>query len=127
MGFPRKHVKVVNPFKRYSSLKNITIHPMPNNLDPNFDFQKSIPEWVVNSEKTEIAREFIFENFDYAFAFMTLCAQYAKQLDHHPDWSNSWNKVSVRLSTHSAKALTQLDILLAKAMEDSYQQVLASK
>lgn len=47
---------------------------------------------------------------------MTLCAQYAEEIDHHPDRSNSWNKVSVSLSTHSVGALTKLDIQLAKAM-----------
>ena len=48
---------------------------------------------------------------------MTLCAQYAEEIDHHPDWSNSWNKVAVHLSTHSSKGLTALDIQMAKAMD----------
>ncbi|HAT39045.1 4a-hydroxytetrahydrobiopterin dehydratase [Polynucleobacter necessarius] len=48
---------------------------------------------------------------------MTLCAQHAEELDHHPDWSNSWNKVSVGLTTHSVGTLTKLDIQLAKAMD----------
>lgn len=104
----------------------MTTPPKPTALAPHFDFQKVIPKWSLNPARTEITREFIFANFDYAFEFMTLCAQYAKEIDHHPDWSNSWNKVSVSLSTHSAKALTQLDILLAQAMEDAYQKVLAN-
>jgi 4a-hydroxytetrahydrobiopterin dehydratase len=54
---------------------------------------------------------------------MTLSAQYAEELDHHPDWSNSWNKVSVELSTHSAGGLTELDIQLAKAMNTFANQV----
>jgi 4a-hydroxytetrahydrobiopterin dehydratase len=48
---------------------------------------------------------------------MTLCANLAEELGHHPDWSNSWNKVTVHLSTHSMKALTELDIALASAMD----------
>jgi 4a-hydroxytetrahydrobiopterin dehydratase len=48
---------------------------------------------------------------------MTLCAQRAEEIDHHPDWSNSWNKVAVHLSTHSSKGLTALDIEMAKAMD----------
>jgi 4a-hydroxytetrahydrobiopterin dehydratase len=48
---------------------------------------------------------------------MTLCAQHAEQIDHHPDWSNSWNKVAVNLSTHSSKGLTELDMQMARAMD----------
>jgi 4a-hydroxytetrahydrobiopterin dehydratase len=48
---------------------------------------------------------------------MSLCAQYAEEINHHPDWQNSWNRVAVSLSTHFVKALTELDIQLAKAMD----------
>jgi 4a-hydroxytetrahydrobiopterin dehydratase len=48
---------------------------------------------------------------------MTLCSQRAEEIDHHPDWSNSWNKVFVHLSTHSSKGLTKLDIEMARAMD----------
>ena len=65
----------------------------------------------------QMTREFIFQDFKQAFAFMSLCAQYAEELDHHPDWNNSWNRVLVHLSTHSMKALTTLDIEMAKAMD----------
>lgn len=81
------------------------------------DIQKEIPLWVLGNGEKVIQREFAFENFQQAFQFMTLCAQYAEEIDHHPDWSNSWNKVSVSLSTHSVGALTKLDIQLAKAMD----------
>ena len=92
-------------------------------LSPNFDFQQAIPGWSMNLERDTIAREFIFTNFERAFEFMGLCAQYAEKIDHHPDWSNSWNKVNVRLSTHSMKTLTELDILMAQAMNHFAQQV----
>jgi 4a-hydroxytetrahydrobiopterin dehydratase len=48
---------------------------------------------------------------------MTLCAQYAEEIDHHPDWSNSWNKVAVQLSTHSSNGLTELDMQMAREMD----------
>jgi len=86
-------------------------------LPEDFDFQGSIPLWRIEPSGTQITREFVFKNFKQAFAFMTLCAQYAEEIDHHPDWENSWNKVIVHLSTHSAKALTELDIQMAKAMD----------
>ncbi len=85
--------------------------------------QQEIPTWILSSEGKTIARTFTFADFKQAFAFMTLSAQYAEELDHHPDWSNSWNKVSVELSTHSAGGLTELDIQLAKAMNTFADQV----
>ncbi len=47
-------------------------------------------------------REFEFTNFSEAFAFMTRVALLAEKRNHHPDWSNSWNKVSISLTTHDA-------------------------
>jgi 4a-hydroxytetrahydrobiopterin dehydratase len=58
---------------------------------------------------------------------MTLVAQYAQKIDHHPDWSNSWNKVEVQLSTHSSNGLTALDIQMAQAMDLFALQVQSSK
>ena len=82
-----------------------------------------IPLWSLGGSSKAIEREFVFTDFKQAFEFMTLCAEYAEEIDHHPDWSNSWNKVSVSLSTHSAGTLTKLDIQLAKAMDAFASQV----
>ena len=91
---------------------------MKNALLPDdFDFQNSIPLWTLDQSRKSIYREFIFVDFKQAFQFMTLCAQRAEEIDHHPDWSNSWNKVAVTLSTHSSKSLTTLDIQMAMAMD----------
>ena len=91
---------------------------MKNTLLPDdFDFQNSIPLWTLDQSRKSIYREFIFVDFKQAFQFMTLCAQRAEEIDHHPDWSNSWNKVAVTLSTHSSKGLTTLDIQMAMAMD----------
>jgi len=86
-------------------------------LTQDFDFQDAVPLWKVDFQAQRISREFIFANFDLAFEFMKQCAEFAQKLDHHPDWSNSWNKVLVHLTTHSAKGLTSLDIQLAQAMD----------
>ena len=86
-------------------------------LPKDFDFQNSIPLWMLDQSRQTIYREFIFSDFKRAFEFMTLCAQRAEEIDHHPDWSNSWNKVAVHLSTHSSKGLTALDIQMAQAMD----------
>jgi 4a-hydroxytetrahydrobiopterin dehydratase len=91
---------------------------MKNALLPdNFDFQGSIPLWTLDQSRKTIYREFIFLDFKQAFQFMTLCAQRAEEIDHHPDWSNSWNKVAVNLSTHSSNGLTELDMQMAREMD----------
>ena len=97
----------------------------PNLLAKDFDFSKVLPEWQVNLNTQELERVFVFRDFKSAFEFMTLCADFAEELDHHPDWSNAWNKVSVKLSTHSIKALTELDIAMASAMDQFAHQILA--
>jgi 4a-hydroxytetrahydrobiopterin dehydratase len=83
----------------------------------NFNLEQEVPLWSLDTSGKKIAREFVFVDFKQAFGFMTLCAQYAEEIGHHPDWSNSWNRVMVELSTHSSGALTKLDIQLAKAMD----------
>jgi 4a-hydroxytetrahydrobiopterin dehydratase len=88
-----------------------------------FELEKEIPLWFLEMDGKKIVREFTFIDFKHAFEFMTLSAQYAEEIDHHPDWSNSWNKVKVVLTTHSAGALTRLDIQLAKAMDAFASQV----
>ena len=87
------------------------------------NIENEIPLWALEGKGKAIEREFVFANFKQAFEFMTLSAKYAEEIDHHPDWSNSWNKVSVSLSTHSVGALTKLDIQLAKAMDTFASQL----
>jgi 4a-hydroxytetrahydrobiopterin dehydratase len=78
---------------------------------------KALPEWRYDESKRAIRRDFSFADFGEAFAFMTRCAIAAEKADHHPDWSNSWNKVAVALSTHSSGGVTRKDLDLAKAMD----------
>ena len=82
-----------------------------------FDLETETPLWSLDKSGKKIVRKFTFRNFRQAFEFMTLCAQHAEEIDHHPDWTNSWNKVTVELTTHSVGTLTALDIQLAKAMD----------
>lgn len=71
--------------------------------------------WTV--EKGSLHRVFEFRDFAQAFGFMSQVALAAEKMDHHPDWSNSWNKVVVNLITHSAGGLTQNDFDLATRMQ----------
>lgn len=68
-----------------------------------------------------ITREFEFPDFARAMAFMTAVAVRADRMDHHPEWSNVYRKVSVRLTTHSAHGLTRLDFELAGYMAEVAQ------
>ena len=63
-----------------------------------------------------IFRSFRFSDFATAFHFMTEVALVAEELNHHPDWTNSYSRVDVTLSTHDAGGLTSLDFELARAM-----------
>jgi 4a-hydroxytetrahydrobiopterin dehydratase len=71
-----------------------------------------------------LRRKITFKNFAQAFGFMTRVALEAEKLNHHPDWKNSYNKVSLSLSTHDAGGLTELDFKLAatidKILEDGF-------
>jgi 4a-hydroxytetrahydrobiopterin dehydratase len=74
---------------------------------------RDLPGWSYDPHGRAIRRHFVFQDFAEAFAFMTRVALAAEKLDHHPDWSNGWNKVDIALSTHSAGGVTALDLRLA--------------
>lgn len=93
-------------------------------LEPDFNIQKDLPEWQLSADSKILSREFVFADFKSAFQFMSLCANLAEELNHHPDWANSWNKVQVSLTTHSANALTELDIAMAHAMDQFSKEIL---
>ena len=65
-------------------------------------------------EDNALRREFSFTNFKEAFAFMTSIADMAEAADHHPDWSNSYNTVSIALTSHDKGCVTQRDSSLAE-------------
>lgn len=74
-----------------------------------------LKEWTF--EKNTLKRDFKFKTFVEAFSFMTAIALEAEKLNHHPDWSNSYNKVSISLTTHEANGLTQQDFSLANTID----------
>lgn len=72
-------------------------------------------EWIHADNK--LKRSFQFKNFTEAFGFMTKVALIAEKMDHHPTWTNTWNKVDIELSTHDAgNVVTEKDHKLAKAI-----------
>ena len=77
----------------------------------------NLPGWALDGDR--LAKTFVFSNFPEAFSFMTRVAFAAEAIDHHPDWSNVYNRVTVRLSTHDAGgAITEKDLRLARAIQD---------
>jgi 4a-hydroxytetrahydrobiopterin dehydratase len=74
-----------------------------------------LPAWTIAGGK--LRREFRFADFSEAFGFMARVALVAEKMDHHPDWSNVWNRVTVELWTHDAGGITDLDFELAQAMD----------
>lgn len=77
----------------------------------------SLGDWHFDAAAGAIRREFRFKTFPEAFAFMTRVAFLAEKADHHPDWSNVYNRVTITLSTHDAGGLTEKDIALATAID----------
>ena len=73
--------------------------------------------WVQTTDRDAIVKTYKFKNFIDAFGFMTRAAIYAEKLNHHPEWSNVYNKVEVTLITHDVDGLSALDIKLARIMD----------
>lgn len=73
-----------------------------------------LDRWSYDAERDAIEREFKFPDFAAAFAFMTRVALAAEKAGHHPEWSNIYNKVHIRLTSHEAGGLTEKDVALAR-------------
>jgi 4a-hydroxytetrahydrobiopterin dehydratase len=81
---------------------------------------EKVPGWRVVNGK--LHRAFEFADFRQAFAFMTAVALAAEAMNHHPDWSNVWNKVTIDLNTHSAGGITQNDFDLAGQIQKIFSR-----
>jgi 4a-hydroxytetrahydrobiopterin dehydratase len=79
--------------------------------------------WTREQTRDAITREFLFADFKRAFAFMTQVALAAEKADHHPEWSNVYNKVRVTLTTHDAGGVTQKDLDLARVADEAYARL----
>jgi 4a-hydroxytetrahydrobiopterin dehydratase len=75
------------------------------------------PGWQLVDDGRAIERRFKFADFSAAFAFMTRVALAAERADHHPEWSNVYNRVTIRLTTHDAGGVTERDFALAAAAD----------
>ena len=76
-----------------------------------------IPDWKAVKERDAITRSFEFPDFCRAFAFMTEVALHAESMNHHPEWSNIYNRVTITLTTHDQEGVTTKDVRLAQAID----------
>ncbi|MBU3543178.1 MAG: 4a-hydroxytetrahydrobiopterin dehydratase [Burkholderiaceae bacterium] len=75
---------------------------------------QELPDWRMVEGRDAIHRQFVFNDFSEAFAFMTRIALHAEKNNHHPEWSNVWNRVDITLSTHDVGGLSERDLELAR-------------
>jgi 4a-hydroxytetrahydrobiopterin dehydratase len=76
--------------------------------------------WAIN--QGSLSKSFKFSNFVTAFGFMTQVALEAEKMDHHPDWTNTYNKVQINLLTHDASGITINDVKLANIIESIFKK-----
>ena len=77
----------------------------------------AVPGWTLVPDRDAIRRTLRFADFSAAWGFMSRVALLAEKHDHHPEWSNVWNRVEIVLSTHDAGGLTSKDVALARAID----------
>lgn len=77
----------------------------------------TLPQWQMAEGRDAITRRFRFADFSAAFGFMARVALLAEKQDHHPEWSNVWNRVEITLTTHDAGGLSARDVALAQAID----------
>lgn len=91
--------------------------PIPKLTDQERDDALAgLPEWTLRADGLALERQFKFADFSEAFAFMTRVALLAEQADHHPEWSNVYNRVEITLTTHEAGGLSSRDVVMARAI-----------
>ena len=77
----------------------------------------ALPGWTLREDGKAITRQFRFRDFTAAWAFMEKVAALAEAQDHHPEWSNVYNRVDITLTTHDAGGLSARDVALARDID----------
>jgi 4a-hydroxytetrahydrobiopterin dehydratase len=92
---------------------------MPEQIDLT-EALNGLPLWrKAQDDRPAIARSLVFADFNAAFGFMTRVALRADKVDHHPEWSNVYNRVEVLLTTHDAGGVTTLDLDMARFIDEA--------
>jgi len=85
--------------------------------DQRAELGRRLPDWHLASDRDAIVRSVKFADFVEAFGFMTQVALLAEKMDHHPEWSNVYNRVEITLTTHDCNGLSVRDVTLAEAID----------
>lgn len=85
--------------------------------DERAEALEALPDWDFDDARDALTRSFVFADFSEAFAFMARVALLAEKQDHHPEWSNIWNRVDILLTTHDAGGLSARDVTMAEAID----------
>ncbi|MCA1749415.1 MAG: 4a-hydroxytetrahydrobiopterin dehydratase [Sphingomonadales bacterium] len=78
---------------------------------------EALADWEYDADRDAITLSLEFDDFNEAFGFMTRVALLADKMDHHPEWSNVYNKLDILLTTHDAGGLSERDVRMAKAID----------
>ncbi|MGK7869683.1 4a-hydroxytetrahydrobiopterin dehydratase [Falsiroseomonas sp. E2-1-a20] len=81
------------------------------------ELARNLPHWSLVEGRDAIRRRFRFADFSAAWGFMSRVALVAERMDHHPEWSNVWNRVEILLTTHDAGGLSERDVAMAQAID----------
>ena len=84
---------------------------------------RALPEWTLRDDASAIYRSFRFADFSEAFAFMTRVALIAEKDNHHPEWSNVYNRVVITLTTHDVQGLSTKDLELARVADQVFESM----
>ena len=90
------------------------------NLISGDDLQTAVAgldDWVLSTDGLALEKTFTFKGFNSAFGFMTRVAMAAERANHHPEWSNVYNRVTIRWTTHSLGGVSDLDLKLAASCD----------
>jgi len=86
---------------------------------------KNLPGWEIKKNgQNRLCRDYIFADFRGVMVFMNAVAEIIEELDHHPEWTNNYKKLSVRLMTHSVGDVTDKDIELAQYMDRLFEEMI---
>jgi 4a-hydroxytetrahydrobiopterin dehydratase len=86
---------------------------------------ETLPLWSEAAGRDAIARSLKFKTFTEAFGFMTEIALVAEKMDHHPEWSNVYNRVEILLATHESGGVTERDVKLAEVIDEAAARITA--
>ena len=87
------------------------------------DALSKLKSWKKTTDGIDaIEKELVFKDFKNAYSFMTLIALKAEEINHHPEWSNVYNKILIKLTTHDVNGLSEKDIELGKYIDNQYEK-----